>query len=257
MKYFIFSLISLLCASLSYANVYHSIDAEIESRLVILPTEHPDRFLIGFDGFQHELDRQAMLYEKRLNSRDARDGHYYQMLGMPYTHVRNNGRTTLIFGTSVPYLEVHLAGRAPVKMVLTGPSDTAMKERIEQRYSKRQGYSLSRIEARKQVEQAAAQLHSDCAATIQVQVDWDSFAGSEHRTTPAVGARYIEALNQICQRDDDYRQAVLDISEVTLVLAESPEQHQIKRNGSQIVVGLASAAPNITETSYAQLVALF
>lgn len=254
MKYHIF--VALLFASFSHANVYHSIDAEIQSRLVILPTEHPDRFLIGFDGFEHEFDRQAMLYEKHMNNH-AREGHYYQMLGMPYTHVRNNGHTTLIFGTSVPYLEVHLAGRSPVKMVLTGSSDVAMKERIEQRYRKRQGYSVSRIEARKQITQTIAQLHTDCSATIKVQIDWDDFSGSEHRTTPALGARYIEALNQVCQRDDDYRQAVQEISKVKFVLAENHERHTIKRNDDQIVVELASDAPNITETSYAQLVALF
>lgn len=257
MKIFLCSLIVLLFSSLGHANIYQSIDAEIESRLVILPTEHPEHYLIGFDGFKHELDGQAMLYEKRLNSRDARDGHYYQMLGMPYTHVRNNGHNTLIYGTLVPYLEVHLAGRAPVKMVLTGTSDTAMKERIAKRYSKRQGYSVSRIEAKKQLELATAKLYASCASRIKLEVDWESFSGSEQRTTPSIGARYIEALANICQLDDDYRQAVQEITEFKLVLADSPDQHQIKRNGSKIMVGLAAAAPNIMETSYTQLIALF
>lgn len=256
MKKFLCLLTALLTSFASQANIYRSIDAEVDARLVILPAEHSDQFLISFDGFKHEFDRQTMLYEKHMNTNDARDGYYYKMVGTPYTTVRNNQTNTLLMGSIIPYIEVHLANRAPVKMVFTEQSDTAMQQRVQQRYLQQQGHTVSRIEAKKQINQAMHTLQTECNTNIKVQIDWDAFAEPEH-TTPALAARYIQALNKICLQDDDYKQAVQTITVLTFGRAKNQLKHQVKRNDQEVSIQLAKDSANISATSYIQLMDLF
>ncbi|MGI5309612.1 hypothetical protein [Rheinheimera sp. WS51] len=257
MNIYLCLIVTLLISFTSQAKTYRSFDAEIDARLVIIPTDNNNQFLISFDGFEHPFDSQAMLYTVRDINSDPRNGSVYQMEGTPFTNVRNNKRTTLLMGSAVPYIEVYLADRAPIKMIFTDHSDTAMIQRVKQRYEQSQGYTISKIAAKKQVKQAVSSFKNQCHPSIKVDIDWPAFSSEADKTTPAIAARYIQSLAKICLQDEDYKQAVLELNEVNFTLSEDKTTHIIKRDGAKINIGLAKDNPNNLETSYIELMKLF
>lgn len=97
----------------SQANIYRSIDADVDARLIILPIEQSNQLLVSFDGFSHEFDHHATLYEKHM--------------------------------AMIPYIEIHLAERAPVKKVFTEHRNTAMQQGVQQHYQQKQAICFCAI----------------------------------------------------------------------------------------------------------------
>ncbi|MCK7544945.1 hypothetical protein MLC59_12310 [Marinobacter bryozoorum] len=242
-----------LFSHVAHSKVYQSISPEVDARLVIVPSEGEGSFIIGFDGFGHEYDGQAMLYEKRNNTSDSRDGYYYQMVNAPFTTVRNNGRQTLIQGTIVPYIEVYLNGSDPVPMVLTSSADVAMEQRMLERYEQRQALPVSKVAAKKSVEAAIESFQSGCSTTLEPEIVWSDFSGDEEKAVPGLASHYLNALVEICNIDADYRGAVQDLQSISFTLSDDFGSHKVSLDEATIEVSLASSMENIKESSYRSL----
>ena len=246
----ILGLMSSVLLAAEPAKLYHSFDAEMESSIGVVPYEGDDLYLITFSGFGHVFDGKVMLYKKQWNGRDKRDGYFFQLLGNSRIHLRNDGKKTAIFGTTVSYSEAFLPNAAPVKMLYAGEADVLRARKVLSRYQEQQGLVKSKVEAKKLIAKAQDAFESACNQTVSLTIDWSGFQG-ENKNVPGMMYTYFDSLRKICAIDEDYLEAVNAITTIKVAAgSETADSNQAILDGSTLLIKLIKTSPNTVENSY-------
>ncbi len=230
------------------AKVYQAIKAEHYGEIIVAPAETPEHYYINFAGFNSDYDGQTLLYKKQKN--DIGELFHFKQLGTGYINLINEGGSTLISGTYVPYQTVKLTGIANSKVTFSGYAEERNVTKLKEKYKELQGLTESKVSTIKHIENAKEVLIKKCNQPITLEIDWPQFEQAQQKNTPGMLASYLTSLGKICEIDDDYLAAVNEISTIKLSLSKKSGIADIKLNGATLYIGLNSSVPNVFASSY-------
>lgn len=236
---------------LNKAKEYRAISAENNARILLVPQENDDQFLIYFEGFDSELDGLTKLYQKRNESNNRpEDGSYYQLIGTNRVNLRNHGKETLIHGTVIPYVEVFLPNRPATKMLFVGKADIYMSRKVIKMYDEYQGLAISGVQAKKQNRAAMESLKTNCGLKASLNVDDGTF---QSKGAVGVVSAVLSSLEKLCVADEDYRDAVASLTEINVSSPENSGDFYVDSKKSVLYLKLDETTANIKDLSLDQL----
>lgn len=251
-----FGLLTLpLIAQSEDSKTFYSYDSENEARVMIVPAPQTSHYYIHYKGFNHHFDNNTLLYKKVDN--DSDDGFYYQLAGLSSVNIRNNLATTIINGTIYSYSTVFLSDNSKTKIIYSGSADIVKARNVISLYENRQQNVNSRVEAKKRIKESKKSYEKNCQTEIELDIDWPLFNDKKLKTAPAKLTSYLEALEKVCAIDQDYAEVVREIKTVTVTLSKDAQQQALSLQKETLSIGIATAQPNLPETSYQAIFKLF
>ncbi|KXO07024.1 hypothetical protein AKG98_2799 [Moritella sp. JT01] len=139
-------------------------------------------------------------------------------------------------------------------MVYSGPADIASPRKLQSKYLARQGLSESKIAVKKQIKQANSLLVKACHTSLSIDIDWNSFEKIDAKTTPGMLTNYLNSLSKLCEQDKDYQTEIQSIDTIRVKASDKDATNNVTRNNKVLMISLAKNAPNVTETSYTDLI---
>lgn len=248
------ALLSTSAIAAEAPKLYNSIGADFNAQVLVAPTQQAGHYLLQFNGFEHEIDGQTRLYKKSPNSNNIEDGYHYLLAGSNKVNFRNNTKYTLQSGNHVPTVQVYLANKPMTNMVYSGAADIASPRKLQAKYQERQGLTESKIAAKKQIEQAQNLFSDTCNSSLSIDIDWNSFEKIDEKTTPGMLSNYLNSLSDLCEQDKDYQTEIQSIDKLTVKASQKTGVNSITRNSKELMISLTKSAPNVTETSYTDLI---
>lgn len=251
MNYF-FVLLSVIIPfstqAIEKTKVYYSFDSEFSATLTVVPAEADDSYYVNFDGFEHHYDGNTLLYKKFKN--DIGDGYYLKLLGMPDVNFKNDNYKTLRSGTLVSYSNVYLDNGTVTKVIYSGFADIVKANKIKKQYQQRQLNVVSKVAAKKLIEESVNSFSKTCETNVNIHIDWRQFETQKLKTTPAKLSAYINALENICTIDSDYLEVVQEIEKIDLTPSALADKHKAKIVDKTLFIEVGDDVPNLPETSY-------
>jgi len=229
--------------------LYETYEGDVEGTIAVIPTDVENEFLIGYEGFEHAYDKQAFLYTRKPGNSGA-DSFVYEMNGVGATNFRSDGKRTLINGTSVPYYEVYLPGGLTFRVKYSAEANPNYKAEIQSRYASQQGLTQSKVKAKKSIAAATKAFTESCHSSLVVNIDWDAFEAIDQKNTPAMGSTYLKALQTICAIDDDYKNAIEDITTINISPSSPDSAHAADLQGNAINLQINKHVPNVSRSGY-------
>ena len=227
-----------------------SFASEYDASITVIPSNIKNQYYLHFKGFEHDIDSNTKLYKKVWNTRDPKDGFYYQLLGTEQVNFRNNMKSTLIHGTIVPYFEVILSDRAPSKVLFAENADIQKVRNRKSKYLEYQNIKESKVSAKKSAYQALDALNTHCAQSTTLDIDWKAFQSKDQKVAPGMLKGHMESLTKICSIDSDYKDAVNAIRSIKLSPAETTGAHSVEIKNNVLTITLDQETPNIPDSSY-------
>jgi len=249
------ALLSTSAIAAEAPKTYNSIGADFNAQVLVAPSQKIGYYLLQFNGFEHEIDGQTRLYKKVLNnSRNIEDGYHYLLAGSNIVNFRNNIKRTLQNGNYIPTVQIYLADKPITNMVYSGPADISSPRKLQSKYLVRQGLSESKIAVKKQINQANSLLAKACHTSLSIDIDWDSFEKIDAKTTPGMLTNYLSSLSTLCEQDKDYQTEIQSIDTISVKASDKEATNNVTRNNKILIISLVKSAPNVTETSYTDLI---
>jgi len=231
--------------------VYRTVVSDYDATVIVMPTDKENTYLLHFKGFEHELDDDVRQYKKILNDPKAPNaGFYFQVDGLNEVNFRNNNKETLLSGTTQPYYEATLPGKASAKLIFSHLGDYREENLLTKKYNAKQGNVISKVEAKRMIKKAQTSFEEQCGHTIKLNIDWTAFSASGEKTAPSMLASYYKALTTVCAIDSDYKQAVTSLVNLNVIPSQIDGTHRATRSGNILKLELNSKVPNVAESSY-------
>jgi len=257
MKHFATILMLLAISSTSYAEyipkIYKSINAEIDGTIIISQYGEKDNYLISLQGFEHRNDGETLLYRKKWHNSNLNKGYSYELVGTNTVILRNDGRQTLILGTLVPYSEVYLDRNISTKVVFSENGSQRLHDELVSKYRETQGILESKVKVKSLIKKANDNFASLCSQTLNIDIEWNKFSAINQKTTPGMLKGYLSAMTKICTKDDDYREALKNISTLKVTPSSHKGKDSISIKGNTMFIAIDKDTPNVSETSYQTL----
>lgn len=237
--------LSLACYAqpdLSHSKVYRSLSADVDATITVVPTEDDKQFLLLFKGFESAIDGTAKLYQKTPESSNPADGYHFQLFGTNQVHLRSQGKETLISGSMVPYVEVYLEGRAPIKMIFAYKADIVEARKVQDQYRRYQNIVTSGVEAKRALRQAHSDMLSSCAGSAELEFDG---AGFSQKSIPGMGVTALHALQKVCEQDDDYRVAAKNLKQIRLLASSEKNGFEVQAMDGVLSISFEAQSANL------------
>lgn len=252
---FLMALLSTSAIAAEAPKTYRSIGADFNAQVLVAPSQKSGYYLLQFNGFEHEIDGQTRLYKKVLNnSSNIEDGYHYLLAGSNMVNFRNNIKRTLQNGNYIPTVQIYLTDKPITNMVYRGPADITSPRKLQVKYQARQGLSDSKIAAKQHIKQANSRLIKACYTNLSIDVDWHSFEQIDAKTTPGMLTNYLNSLSKLCEQDKDYQAEIQSIDTISVKASDKEATNSVIRDNKELIISLTKSAPNVTETSYTDLI---
>ena len=226
-------------------NVYQSISDD--AILIVTPYGDKDEYLAYFENFESSLDNKAKLYKKETTAQHSEEGFYFRLKGSNQINIQSKGRSILVNGSLLPYIEV-LDGQKPAaKMIFRERAGTFEADKAANRYKAYQGLAASKIEANKQIDSARANFEKSCDTKATLAIDWSAFEKQGMKTTPGMLQGHLTALADICGIDGDYLSAIKSIKEVKVTPAKSKGDHRVTHSGDTLSIEFDDTSANVAD----------
>lgn len=252
---FLLVITSFLAKAQEAPKVYHSFDSEFSATLTVVPAESSGIYFISYDGFEHHYDGHTLLYKKFQN--DIGEGYYLKLLGMPNVNFKNEGYKTVRFGTLVSYSSVYLDNDTVTKVIYSGTADIVKVNNIKEQYKVRQLNVISKVAAKKLIDNSVSSFSKICETNIEIDIDWQQFEIENLKTSPAKLSAYINALENICTIDQDYLEVVQQIKKIRVIPSGLASKHQAKISNRVLTIEIGDDVNNLPETSYKLIYDIF
>lgn len=229
------------------AKHYQSYDADYVGNVYVVPYEN-NQYLIYFDGFEHEIDGKAHLYEKSNNG--IQDNNYvYQMPFLNQTNFHSNNRSTLVHGSIRQYFEIHLANKAMTKVFYYDRVSPKKVRQIKELYLTQQGLLESKVAVKQAIKKATTELANVCGVTLITSIDWSTFV-KEQKTTPGMLVGLFDSMKTLCVMDSDYKIAIQAIKKLEVKLAKHSNLPKLSISADTLSIELDKDMSNIPQISY-------
>ncbi|RKF20374.1 hypothetical protein DBZ36_08020 [Alginatibacterium sediminis] len=233
------------------SKVFHSVSLDYDARLIVVPfSEETDNnhYIISFDGLEKYLPMQTGLYEKQRI--DNSQEYQYQLIDTPLTHLRSNQGGTLIDSNWIDTYRVYLPDGLKFDVVYAGEADIVKARNIRASYALEQGQFESKIAAKREVAKAQLAFEEQCQHSVEINLNWKQFADAGQKALPGQFAKSLLALQQICAIDADYKEAIQDISKISVLAQTQGQAQSIELNANQLTFKLVANAANVQLASF-------
>jgi hypothetical protein len=212
--------------------------------------EGMNQFLIEITGTESELNGRVILAKKGWQHKDDINRFYFSEVGFNRILIKNNGYKTRINGSNIVFLElIEKNKKTKVYFHKILPNTEANIKNLVNKYHKSQGLAESRVKSKSRISKSLKRLNHSCSTDIVLILDWNDFIKRREKGTPSVATNYIDSITALCEKDNDYKEAVKIIKTIEVAASKKTGMHSVSIKNDKLTITIDKNVPNIKDTS--------